>query len=78
MIVDHVAWNSRINCSYNQLDDAIREAFKSLVSQMNNGEKTVDFFGEFVLQKKTTKKEFLEPNNQNNEDVYENRYNHNV
>ena len=63
IIVDHVAWNSKIDCSYTQLDDAIREALKSLVKQMNNGEKTVDFFGELVLQNKTTMKEWLEPNN---------------
>ena len=74
IIVDHVAWNSKIDCSYAQLDDAIREALKSLVKQMNNGEKTIDFFGELVLQNKTTMKDWLEPNNENNQDLYENKF----
>ena len=76
IIVDHVAWNSKIDCSYAQLDDAIREALKSLVKQMNNGEKTVDFFGELVLQNKTTMKDWLEPKNENNtlKDIYENKF----
>jgi len=63
IIVDHIAFNSNIDCKYSDLDSAVREALKALVYQMNNGEKTVDFFGNFVLESKTKNQELLQETN---------------